>query len=256
MTSTADPTSRFSDRAAHYAAHRPGYPPALLDLLEAELGLTAQTVAADVGSGTGILTAALLGRGCRVTAVEPNAEMRRVAERQLAGVPGFRSLDGRAEATGLEAGSVDLVAAAQAFHWFRIGAARREFHRILRAGGRVALIWNRRLTEGTAFLVAYEDLLQRRGIDCAEVDHRRSATPEVLGGFFGGGGHRQASLPHHQELDWPGLRGRALSSSYFPGPDHPQHGAAIAELCRVFDRTQRQGLVRIQYETDVYWGGL
>ena len=41
---------------------------------------------------------------------------------------------------------VDLVSAGQAFHWFDRVEARREFARILKPGGWVALLWNERDT--------------------------------------------------------------------------------------------------------------
>ena len=96
-----DPTKRFSDRVDNYVKFRPDYPPALADLLRGELGLAPGAEVADVGSGTGKLTELLLREGYRVTAVEPNDEMREAAEAALGGRPGFTSVAGRAEATTL-----------------------------------------------------------------------------------------------------------------------------------------------------------
>jgi ubiquinone/menaquinone biosynthesis C-methylase UbiE len=89
-------------------------------------------VVADVGPGTGIFTRLLLETGARVIGIEPNGPMRAAAERRILGEPRFESKNGRAEATGLADASVDLVTAAQAFHWFEPSAARAEFVRILR----------------------------------------------------------------------------------------------------------------------------
>ncbi len=130
-----DPTRRFRGRAELYARHRPGYPGEVVTLLEDECGLRAGSVVADLGSGTGILAAMLLARGCRVFGVEPNADMRAEGARALAAQEGFVSVDGRAEATTLPDASVDLVTAAQAFHWFDRPRARAEFARILKPGG-------------------------------------------------------------------------------------------------------------------------
>ena len=77
-----------------------------------------------MGSGTGILTEMLLANGNRVRAVEPNRAMAAEAARRLGGHPLFRDVDGRAEATGLLAGEVDLVVAGQAFHWFDAARSR------------------------------------------------------------------------------------------------------------------------------------
>src|SRR5215210_1480819 len=115
---TNDPTARFSTRVSDYVKYRPGYPEAVARLLEDECGLTQGSVVADVGAGTGLLAELFLRRGCRVYGVEPNREMREAGERLLAAYTSFGSVDGRAEETTLEDGSVDFVTAGQAFHWF------------------------------------------------------------------------------------------------------------------------------------------
>ena len=153
-------TERFSDRVADYVRYRPSYPPDLLDCLRRNCGLTPHWIIADVGSGTGLLTKIFLENGNRVFAVEPNAAMRAAGEEFLRGFEQLASREGRAEATGLEAHSVDLVAAGQAFHWFDRRRARAEFERILKPSGWVALVWNERLTS-TPFLADYEQLLHR-----------------------------------------------------------------------------------------------
>src|SRR5438270_109908 len=126
-----DSTQRFSDRVENYVRARPGYPNAFFDFLRSEIGLTANWAVADIGSGTGISAGPLLKTGNTVYGIEPNAPMRQAAERLLATYPRFHSLDATAEATSLPYGSVDLVLAAQAFHWFDRPKARREFVRIL-----------------------------------------------------------------------------------------------------------------------------
>src|SRR5947209_19315196 len=113
-----NPTARFGDRVADYVATRPGYPPAVLDILRTEAGLTPAVVVADVGSGTGLSSAMFLRNGNTVYGVEPNPEMRAAGEQLLARHRNFRSVAGTAEATTLPDASVDLVVAGQAFHWF------------------------------------------------------------------------------------------------------------------------------------------
>jgi ubiquinone/menaquinone biosynthesis C-methylase UbiE len=157
-----DPTGRFSDRVGNYAKYRPSYPPELVPFLEQAIGLDKSRQIADIGSGTGIFTEILLLKGCRVTGVEPNAAMRRAAEAQLGGYERFYSQDGRAEQTGLEDHSMDLITVAQAFHWMEVEATRREFMRILKPGGHILLIWNLRL-QHTPFLQAYETLVREIG---------------------------------------------------------------------------------------------
>ncbi len=252
--SARDATTRFGDRVDEYVRHRPGYPPALVDCLRSECGLASGSLVADIGSGTGKLTELLLATGARVLAVEPNRGMREAAERLLGGFPGFRSVDGTAEATGLEPGAVDLVTAAQAFHWFDQAAARAEFARILKPGGSAALVWNERDDDASEFLRDYERCLRDYSIDY--VDHRRTASRERIAAFFAPGGFREAEFPNGQDLDLDGLRGRYLSCSYALPRAHARFDEVMAALAAIFARHQRGGRVRIDYRTRLYHGRL
>src|SRR5579864_7721053 len=164
-----DATQRFSSRVDNYVRFRPGYPPEVLTLLKKECGLTADSVIADIASGTGIFTRMLAEIGVRVFGVEPNDEMRQAGEQFLKNYPRFTSVAGAAEATTLAEHSVDLVTAAQAAHWFDREKARREFMRILKPSGWTVLLWNERRTDSTPFLREYERLLLRYGTDYHEV---------------------------------------------------------------------------------------
>lgn len=110
-----------------YDCHRPSYPGAALDKLT-ELGVLDQPrLVADVGSGTGIFTEALLARGHRVAGVEPVQELRSVAEERLSGFAGFVNVAGSAEDTSLDERCVDVVTAASALHWFDLRPPERSF---------------------------------------------------------------------------------------------------------------------------------
>ncbi|MCB1121892.1 MAG: methyltransferase domain-containing protein, partial [Verrucomicrobiae bacterium] len=143
--------TRFSNRVDNYVRYRPHYPDALVKTLEEQRVLQGGSIVADVGSGTGISTELFLKKGYSCIGVEPNRDMRLAAERELRAYPAFTSAEGSAEETGLEENSVDLVIAGQAFHWFDQQASKLEFNRILKTGGHVALLWNKRNTEGSAF---------------------------------------------------------------------------------------------------------
>ena len=114
----SDPRERFSGRAEYYSKYRPNYPVSILQYLERELGLSRNAVVADIGSGTGIFAELLLRNGNRVFGVEPNDDMRTIAESTLSSYENFTSIKGSAEHTTLPAASVDYVTAAQSFHWF------------------------------------------------------------------------------------------------------------------------------------------
>ena len=151
-------------------------------------------------------------------------------------------------------GRVDLVAAGQAFHWFEPTAARREFLRILRPGGWVALIWNDRRADADAFAQAYESLLRTYGTDYLQV-HHQNVTPQALEAFFGGPVGAW-TFPNEQRLDLNGVRGRLLSSSYAPAPGHPRHEAMMGELRRIFDEHHENGYVCFVYDARLFLGQL
>jgi SAM-dependent methyltransferase len=248
------PTSRFTDRVNNYVLYRPDYPPEVLQTLRTECGLTANDTLADIASGTGIWTRHLLENGNKVFAVEPNAEMRAAGERQLARFANFVSIAGTAEATTLPSESIDFITAAQAAHWFDRAPSRREFLRILKPAGWLVLLWNERLTDSTPFLRDYEQLLLEYGTDYREVRHER--TTSAVNEFFEPAPYQQRVFDIRQHFDYAGLEGRLLSSSYAPGPDHPQHAPMLRELRRIFDAQAVQGRVSFDYKTRLYFGRL
>ena len=255
MSASSHPTQRFSNRVDAYVRYRPGYPEAVIDVLRQQAGLDRTSSVADIGAGTGIFTRLLLPHCARVFGVEPNDAMRGAGERFLATAQKHTSVKGTAEATGLPDRSVDLITVAQAFHWFSTAETPREFTRILRPSGAVALVWNERLTDTTPFLRDYEALLLRRATDYAEVATAERYTQAVRG-FFGADGWTLTEFPNEQRFDYAGLEGRLLSSSYAPPVDHPDHAPMLAELRALFDRHAVAGEVSFAYRTKLYVGRL
>jgi ubiquinone/menaquinone biosynthesis C-methylase UbiE len=246
----SDTTKRFSEQAGDYRRYRPGYPAAVITLLQKELGFSSGWKVADVGSGTGLSAELFLNHGNEVWAVEPNPEMREAAEEIYGQQPGFHSVAGTASATGLDQDSVHLVCSAQAFHWFDVEEAKAEFARILQPGGRIVLIWNERVHDD-AFHQAYEALLYERiegyrEINETKIDRTKIAqllAPQPL---------QEQVLDNIQLLDREGLKGRTRSSSYCPrsGPVYEQ---LMEELDLLFDRYQENGQLAFRYHTRVFW---
>ena len=245
--------TRFSDRVDDYVKYRPGYPPAVIQILQRRCSLTAAAVVADVGSGPGNFARLLLENGNQVFAVEPNAEMRDAGQRLLGNFENYHSVEGKAEETNLANSSVDFVTAAQAFHWFDWPRTKAEFRRILRPAGWVVLVWNERLTDTTAFLRDYEALLLKYGSDYKEVRHEHSY--QNIGDFFSEK-QQKSHFENRQLFDFDGVRGRLLSSSYAPAAGSPLREPMLCELQRVFDKHQQNGRVSFDYAVRMYFGQL
>ncbi|MEZ6188244.1 MAG: class I SAM-dependent methyltransferase [Planctomycetota bacterium] len=240
-----DPIGYFADRAEDYARWRPGYPRAAIDAALA--GLPAPATVVDVGCGTGISTRALADAGAHVLGVEPDPAM--LAHAQAAG-GGPRYAVGRAERLPLADASCDLVVVAQAFHWFQRDAALQEFQRVLRPGGRLALLWNVRRTD-TPFMAVYADVVRRaqaateaRG---RRVSRIRCASPAESPWFVDG---ELRAFDNHELLTWEGVYGRLNSASYVPR-EGPEREGLLRELRAAFDDHASEGRVLYAQTTEL-----
>jgi ubiquinone/menaquinone biosynthesis C-methylase UbiE len=245
------PTERFSSRVENYVRFRPSYPQEVISLLEDQCGLTPEVVVADIASGTGIFTRLLLEHGNRAIGIEPNEKMRKAGEEYLSRFPNFKSVNGTAENTPLEDCSVDLITCAQAAHWFDREKAMKEFRRILKPGRFLVLLWNDRHT-GSAFAEKYENLVEKYGTDYSVVQR----LGRIIDGseFFGSLPCKKRSLPNYQDLDYSALEGRLLSSSYAPQYGEPGCEPMVAELQEIFQEHAQNGIVRMEYDTNIYFG--
>ncbi|MDI1240636.1 MAG: class I SAM-dependent methyltransferase [bacterium] len=247
----SDSVERFSNRVENYVKYRPSYPPEVLDVFRDEMGLTRASVIADVGSGTGISSKLFLENGNVVYGVEPNAKMRGAASGILAAFTDFYSIDGTSTKTNLFSASVDIVIAAQAFHWFDAEPTRNEFRRILKPRGWVALMWNERQLDTTPFLIEYEQLLLKYAGDYTNVRHD-NINQTALEAFFEGDFHT-ATFANKQVLDFDGIKGRVSSSSYMPAESDSRYPAMVKELKTLFDKHAENDRITVFYDTNVFY---
>lgn len=248
-----DSKLRFSNRVENYIKYRPSYPIEVVALLQKKCGMTRRSILADIGSGTGIFTQLLVDKCDRVYAVEPNHEMRSAAESHLNDCDGFISINGSAEETGLKSSSVDIIASAQAFHWFDRNQVKKEFMRILRDDGWIVILWNQRKVASTEFLMAYEGFLHTYARDYREVNHA-NIDSGTMAEFFHPSSFETTVFENHQILDYEGFKGRVLSCSYIPGPEQPEYKEMLKEMEKLFQIYAINAQVIFEYETIVYYG--
>jgi len=236
--------SRFDGLAEVYERYRPGYPPDAIAAILA--GLPPQPTVIDIGAGTGISTRALAEAGAHAIAIEPNDDMR-----ALAIALGTDARAGTATATGLADRCADAVTAFQAFHWFATAAALHEFRRLLRAPGRVALVWNDRDMRDP-FTAALRDFEARLGEASmlAAIDFSDDKLEPLLreAGF---GSIHVRTFANSQRMDEEQFLGRVRSLSFAPRAG-PPFDEMIAELRNLFARySGEESRVELRYRTDV-----
>ena len=246
-------TKRFSDRADVYAKYRPGYPREVLGFLTREVRFDRESVVADVGSGTGLLARLCLENGNLVLGVEPNDDMRRQAERELASFGRFVSVEGVAEATTLPDHCADLISVGQALHWFDPAKSVSEFGRVSKPGGSLCVVYNVR-DRRAARMRAYQRLVKKYERDRAGIPN---ADVRYISRFFKGRRFSKFSVPNVQVLDFEGLMGRLLSASYMPNRREDDAFLRMEEDVRdMFETYSSEGLVRMAYQTVVLVGPL
>jgi SAM-dependent methyltransferase len=194
----------FASGAELYERARPSYPAEAVGWLVERTGMGAGSVVADVGAGTGKLTRLLLSTGARVVAVEPLAEMRALIE-------GAEVVDGTAEELPFEDESVDVITAAQSFHWFDYDRALPELHRVLRPDGFLVLVWNGRDLEDPLQL-GIEELLSELRAEVPDQQLGRWREPLRTTPFFGN--RMSRSFPYVQWFTADDLAARVASTSF------------------------------------------
>ena len=251
-------TERFSGLGKIYSKYRPEYPKELFDYLYSSStegqGVKKESLIADIGSGTGKFTRALLERGNRVFAVEPNEDMRKAAEEGLSVFEGFVSVNGSDENTGLEDGSVDFVTAAQAFHWFDKQAFKTECRRILKPGGKVILIYNNRDVKSEQTEENYS-IIKKYCPDFKGFSGGMggAAGKEEFGNFFSSG-FVTAEFNNDLSFDEESFIGRNLSGSYAPREGSEGYNGFIGELKILFKKFSNNGILIMPNFTRCYAG--
>lgn len=245
--------NKFTGRATIYKKYRPSYPDEYIDYLAEYNSLGPQSVIADIGSGTGILSRQLLEKGFNVVCVEPNGDMRNIAEMELKKYSRFTSVNGMAEHTGLAENSADLITAAQAFHWFDTYLFKAECKRVLKEGTNVALVWNSR-EENSHFVRDNAEIMKRFCPLFSGFSGGIDDTPQKFEAFFENGSFEYRVFRNDFRYDIDGFIGRTLSASYALDESSSDFNSFFEALAELFERYSKNGTVILPNITRSYIG--
>jgi SAM-dependent methyltransferase len=226
----------FARSVEAYERARPEYPPEAIAFLARELDLRPGRRVVDLAAGSGKLSRPLAKLGCEVIAVEPVDEMRAAIG------PGIEALAGTAEAMPLADDSADAVTVGQAFHWFDGPKALAEIERVLRPGGALALVWNRRPVESSELHAAISEIM---------APYRGDAPSHGSGAWrdtFAGRGLREERFDFVQRLDADGLADRVGSTSFIAALDEPERAQVLERVRALVDG----GAVDVPYVCEVH----
>ncbi|MBE6692264.1 MAG: class I SAM-dependent methyltransferase [Ruminococcaceae bacterium] len=245
-------TNKFDLKGNVYSKARPNYPDALFSFLLAERVIDKNTIAADIGSGTGIFTIALSKFIKSVLAVEPNEDMRIKAEEKYKTIANITSINATAENTLLTDCSVDLITVAQAFHWFDRVVFKNECKRILKPNGKVVLVWNDRDSDSEIikdnFVVNKKYCKDFKGSSNG-IDFSKAAFSDFFSGEF-----ELVEFCNNLIYTREDFIARNLSSSYAPKEKDLIYDDYIKAVGKVFDKYQSNGTVKYPYITRCYFG--
>lgn len=218
--------NEFMNKAKEYALGRPIYPEEILTNIN-ELGINGESVIADIGAGTGLLTNELGKIGCEILAVEPNIEMLNECKRYCLANTKIKYINASTERTQLPDHSIDIITIASAFHWFDKELSKVEFQRILKEDGYVILLWNS-MQRDSDFAKEYLSTIGRYKIKntsgIANVD------PDKEKYDFFGQDYKKIYYDNWQQFTEEGVIANAISLSYTPSKLDSSYDEFIHEL--------------------------
>jgi ubiquinone/menaquinone biosynthesis C-methylase UbiE len=246
-------TTKFTGKADVYTKFRPAYPNDFIDYLYHDVGFNENSSIADIGSGTGKFSKQLLLRQSNVLCVEPNDDMRQIAEEELAPFTNFVSIRGTAEDTTIQQSSVDFITVAQAFHWFNKEMFKRECQRILKPKGKVVLVWNSRVAS-SELVIENRDICQRLCINFKGFSGGQEEDAEAFSSFFKDGNCEYQVFENDLTFDKNTFIGRNLSASYAPKAEDSNYNPYVEALSELFDKYSVNGVLIMPNATRSYIG--
>jgi len=233
--------NQFKGKAQFYNS-RPSYPQKCIDYLINKFGLNSDSVIADIGAGTGILTKPFLDFGCSVYAVEPNKDMFSELNNNLSQYENIKFLNTTAENTDIPIFSCDAVVVGTAFHWFDKEIFRAECKRILKNNKYIALL---RIANNTEADKQIE-----------KINHYLEQDLNDAKAFFGEGFMEHVCFEYTQSFDEERYIHHLLSSATAPLPNDASFDKYVNKCRNVFRKHFGNGIAELPFVVNCYIGKL
>ena len=245
---------KFNNLAENYEKYRPFYPEKYIEEIITKCCLNSDSLVADIGAGTGILSRQFLEKNLKVIGVEPNIDMRKILKK-LEKNKKFKAINGTAEYTNLEDNSIDLIVVAQAFHWFDKEAFKKECQRILKPNGRVWILWNQ--LDYTKDIAKeqkeIDDIYTKRFQEVNEIiDNKEKNIKE----FFGEDKYEKDVVDNPLENDKEKFIGVNLTKSYSLKKEDDNYENYVKAFEKLFDKYSKDGKIIMPNKTYGYLGKL
>lgn len=231
----------FKGKAQFYNS-RPTYPQECIDYLINKFSLNSDSVIADIGAGTGILTKPFLDFGCSAFAVEPNEDMFWELNKNLSDYQNIDFLKTSAEKTNIPTFSCDAVIVGTAFHWFDKDKFRTECKRILKNNKYVAILRIANNSEADKKL--------------DKIKHSSEQDLNEAKAFFGDGFLEHICFEYSQSFDEERYVNNLLSSATAPLPNDARFDEYINKCKSVFNNHFESGIAELPFAVNCYIGKL
>jgi ubiquinone/menaquinone biosynthesis C-methylase UbiE len=243
----------YSNKAEAYDKYRPNYASGAIQAFKSSSGLPGSAIVLDMGSGTGTLTRHLLKHFDTVLAIEPNKEMREIAQKRLCGHFGFYSIAAVAEKIPLPDNSITLITAGQSIHWFQPELTLYEFQRIAVSDAWLLLVSIRSVNE--EFNQALESIFrEEHGLLRQSERPPSDLVPKEY--YFENNHFEINQFSQKIPETWPNFLAGLGTAAYAPDEDHPSYPIFEKAAGSVFEQFMVDGLIYWDIVTEIYYGHL
>ncbi len=250
-----DHISKFSSKAKIYDQSRWDFNPEAIAQMSTITGITDNSIVADMGSGTGMLTAHFVNNVKEIYAIEPNAKMREIAVNKLSKYPSFVSIDALSDATTLADNFVDLIVVGRSLHWFNPETTKQEFLRILKPKGWLAICQIN--NENAELQKALKTLRKKEyGWNIVEDKTKIIENNDLVSYYFSKNGFQNINYASIIRENWEQFIKRFCSFSPAPNPEHPLYDKLEQKAKEIFNNYSENGILTINIATEIKLGQL